>query len=858
MSVLEEFKNYSESFLSEEDGNITHSVRIYKEDEFVDYDIPHKELKTFLEAADTIISKAEVLEKIPENTPAFFSYKIPYDDEKQAISDDFLIKLVNFGKEALKANLETDNIDENCVVLRSPPYNRQPTEKEKRRIKTGEEINLMIESILLIYPKIIVKRDPDDEDEDSFLQSSRNTLIKIYNEYYRTSDEDKEYIIDDILTNKDIEYLPIYGSSQKNVLARRFYCGFNESNDKLNLEEVFNGRESEYKTSYLFSFQRMGKKPEITANIPPHLLRLQTMISLLSADRAKSKADQVIVAQAIHYESKHSSIGLEILEDFLDDRELAKELWQTVVTLPERYKMKSIRYMVSIDSPERLQPILLEELRQLMLKSISPTGSDLHIAEILKILYGHLFVTDLEGKWYVYRDTHWEENGEIEMRNYIRNDLIPLYENFHTKIPMQGASKAELQKNKDAMDKCITLLKKLGSHTKNTILKEAEDLFVDQKLHEKLDGPISYHTFAFADCVFDLKTCTLTDGKPEDFCMNHSKVYMRDNTFHMGHKDVKEVINFFKMLHKEEDLIWWRIDRYACCLEGGNRYKQLTINEGKKANNGKSTEEYLTKEAFGEYAGTAPTSLIVGTKRTEANGPTVAYKHIQGKRLIFIQEVVGRENLNAGVLKELSSGIDALPVRGPYERKMIEVVPSYKMFIVCNNAPKVPPSEVGVYLRARISSYNTVFDKKEKVPPTEEEQWEKMIFPIKADMNTKIIPRMVAPFMWLLMERYKIWRETGPEDPPIITELLEEFKFRNDTYGRFIIDRVEDDEESYLNLEDMYDEFTKWFKTKYPGSHQPSSDDLGEYMKIKYSDREEFEGSYKGMRLKILARRRRQ
>lgn len=856
MTALEEFNNYAESFLCEETEDTTHSVCVYKEDEFKDYKIEYRELKTFLEFADTIINKAEVLEKVPENTAAFFSFRIPYIEDEEVIDDVFLSKLAEFGREALKANLENDAADGRCAILRSPPYRRQPTEAEDKKINKGEKINLYIESILILYPKIIIKRDTDEENDHSFLQSSRNTLKKMYDEYYRCSDEDKPYKIENILTDKDIEYLPIYGSSSKSSLARRFWCGFDESNEKLTLEELFDSREREFKTSYLFSLQRMGRKPQINKEIPPHLVRLQTLVSLLSANRAKSEADQLIVAQAIHYESKHSSIGLEMLEDFLDDNKLAKELWQEVIALPEQYNMKTIRYMASIDSPDRLQPIILEELRPVMLKSISPIGSDLHIAQILKILYGHLFVTDLDGKWYYYVDTHWRENGEVDMREYIRNDLIPLYENFHTKIPTQGASKAEIQKNKDLIDRCIALLRKLGSSKKSTILAEAEDLFVDRDLHNKLDGAISYNTFAFADCVFDLKTRTFTDGKPQNFCSNHSKVYLRDNNYHMQHKSVLEVLDFFRMIHKDEDLMWWRIDRYACCLEGGNRYKQLTINEGKKANNGKSTEEFLVKEAFGEYAGTAPTSLIVGNKRTEANGPTVAYKHIQGKRVVFIQEVVGKEYFNAGVLKELSSGIDALPVRGAYERKMIEVIPSYKIFVVCNNAPKVDWREAGVYERARLSSYNTRFVKKDKAPETEEEQWEKMIFPIKADMNTKIIPRMMAPFMWLLIQRYKEWYETGPEDPKIVLDALEEFKQRNDTYGKFIKDRIDEDEESYVNLEDMYDEFTRWFKINYPSAHPPSCEELGEYMQIKYSDREEFQGSYKGMRLKIIAKRR--
>lgn len=869
MSVLENFFRYAHPYECEDEEETTHFVRKFSSDDSDDdknYNVPPKELPVFLEHASSILSHALVSERIPEFTPAFFSFKFPYDDNNDHLNDDLFLLLADLGIKAL-LSIGADGINKHSIILRSPPYLRPLTQKEKKDIKKGKDIErIQIVSVIILYPRIIVQRDIPEGSKESLLSRAKSIFRKAYNDYFRYSspddDEDEEredkgitkkyYDIDQVLQLEDVNYLPIYGAtSDKKVLARRLYCGISEEGEKINIDKIFERRELEYKDSYLYSLQRLSKKPEATVVLSPHLAQLQATIALLSATRAQSKSDRLVVAQAIHYESKHSAAGLTILEDFIGDETIAKELWQQVVMLKERYKARDIRYMASKDSQERFSMLQIDEIRTLMRKAISPTGSDMHVAQILKILYGHLFMTSDTGKWYVYEDTHWRENGDKEMRDLMRDKLVPLFEAFCDSISVEGGSKAEIARNKDAKDNCLKLIKKLGSPSKKSFLTEAEDIFLDTTIDENLDGPVSFYTFAFADCVYDLKLKVFTDGKPGDYCMRHSNVCMKDNYYHMDHPDVLKVIKLFKQNHmNNEELAWWRIDRYACCLEGGNRFKHITINEGPKANNGKSTEEHLVKKGFGEYAGTAPTALLV-SKRTEANGPTPAYKHIQGKRVVFIQEVTGRERLNAGVLKEISSGIDPIPTRSMGKDKMIEVIPTYKIFLVCNKAPKVDPGEVGVFLRARLTSYDTVYVNPEDAPDTEEEQWEKMIFPIDPDMVEKKIPELLAPFMWLLIQRYNIWNKTGPSEPKIVRDALKEFKLRNDTYGKFISKNIEVDEESYLNLDDMYDNFGVWFKKEHPGAHQPSQDELGEYMRLKYPDQEEFTDSWKGLRLKL-------
>lgn len=869
MSVLETFFRYALPYECENEDETTHFVRAFTSDdssEDKNYNIPQRDLSVFLEHASSILSHALVSERVPVNTPAFFSFKFPFDDDNNHLSDELLALLVNLGLRAL-TSAGADGTNKSAIILRSPPYLRPLTSKEKEKKKKGKEIERpQIVSVIVLYPRIIVQRDTPAGSKENILTKARNTLKKAYNDYFRYSatdnddDDDadgngttkKYYLIEDVLHMEDVEYLPIYGAtSKKTILSRRFYCGFSEDGDKISIDKIFERKDLELKDSFLYSLQRLSGKPEATTTLSPQLAQLQATIQLLSATRAQSKSDRLVVAQAIHYESKHSAAGYSLLENFIGDDKLSKELWHQVVTLKQRYTAKSIRYMASKDSEESFSTLQIEELRTLMRKAISPTGSDMHVAQILKILYGHLFMTSSIGKWYVYEDTHWKEDGDKEMRDLMRDKLIPLFEAFCDSISVEGGSKAEIARNKDAKDKCISLIKKLGSPSKKSILTEAEDIFLDTKIDDYLDGPISFYTFAFADCVYDLKLKVFTDGKPEDYCLRHSSISMKDNYYHMDHPDVLKVINFFKQNHaNNEDLVWWRIDRYACCLEGGNRFKQITLNEGPKANNGKSTEEHMVKQGFGEYAGTAPTALLV-SKRTEANGPTPAYKHIQGKRVVFVQEVTGRERLNAGVLKEISSGIDPIPTRSMGKDKMIEVIPTYKIFLVCNKAPKVDPGEVGVFLRARLTSYDTIYVPEDEAPETEEEQWEKMVFPIDPDMIEINIPRMLAPFMWLLIQRYNIWSKTGPPEPKIVKQELAKFKLRNDTYGKFIMKNIEEDEDSYLNLDDMYDNFGVWFKKEHPGAHQPSQDELGEYMRLKYPDQEEFTDSWKGLRLKL-------
>jgi phage/plasmid-associated DNA primase len=824
--ATEDFLKWVQDFETDNEKECTHSI-----DKKL-YTIPNKEISNFYTKAQSAIAKRTIRERIPELTPAFFS--ITASTEDGMATDETISTLAQVGLSAV-LSVNPQGEDKTCIVLRSPIYQGSDGE---------------VESILFLFPRLLIWREKRGNlDAFSLIRERIITEFKIM---VREAPELASWDIKEAMNNKTLKVLPIYGSSPANSLARRFYKAYNEKGDELKLDEVFDERERSLPACYMYSLNRLSKRTEQVNELSPGMKKLQSILSLLGSHRTEDPSDRIVIAQAIHTETNGSPEGLELLEEFMSDNK-TRELWCLAETSEKKYNGMDLRYMASKDNPVQFQKMVDLEIKPLLWSSIGPHGSDLQLSRILKVMYGHIFLTDSEGEWYKYEETHWVEDGDVEMRRLMRDELLPIYEKLYNTVDNhRPIDQAEQKAYKERANKCSSIIKKLGtSAPKNQILKEAADLFLHKGIENKLDGPLSYFTFAFADCVYDLNTKTFAKGRPNDMCKRSSPVRILDGDYSMSHSGVKMVLEYYRKVFVDEDLMWYYIDSFACCLEGGNRHKSLKVLEGQLANNSKSSSEYKIRKGFGGYAAVMPTAVAVSKNRGDANGPTPAFVHAQGARVVFLQETSGHEHLNSGVIKELSSGVDAIPIRGLH-KNFTEFIPSFKIFLVCNKAPRVSP-EPAIFIRLRLIQFLSQFLSADQVPEDEEEQRKQRKFVLDSKFTSKI-PQLVSPFMWLLCERYKLVGEFGPKEPEIIKETLTAYQLANDVYLRFINDCIEE-AEGGVNMDDVYSEFKEWFKRRYPDARTNSQDEVHSYFGKKYGD-PEYGNTWTGIRLRPRIGRR--
>ena len=840
------------------------------------YDVPTRQISMFHSKIQNIIgpNRKCIREKIPDVTPAYFNVIATVDN---GVMDDEVVKTLaitgltsvlavqhregsNNGNSNTNNNNQPNGLPDStttnnklCIVLRSPVY----TDED------GSEV----ESLLLLYPRLLVSRVI--QNGTSPLLQAKDSFINAFEAISDVTDGGLVQWDPRTAIRNGADKIVLHGCSTFRMFARTFYKAYDYRGEELEIEEVFSQKERSLPGTYLYSFNRLSRRMEQVGELPPNLQKIDELLQMLSNDRFTCNSDLLAVAQAIFHESDGSADGELMLEELLGSNEKAHELWCTVETLPVRYTVTTLRYMASVDNPQQFKRLTETEAKPHFWKSTGPHGSDQDVAKVMKQLYGHLFAySDAEEKWYIYDQTHWE-TGDKKLREKLRDELVVSYEGLFEIINgMPHANDAERRALDKRKDMCTKWIQILGTDAgKKKVMKEAADLFAVDDMQLRLDGSLSYNTFAFKDLVFNLvpedpEKSSYSRGRPEDWCKRFSPLLMKDRItkYNMDHPEVKILLDYLRQVLSSYDIndvaddsvLWYVIDRLACCLEGGNRLKMLTLWHGPMASNSKSTLASIAHRGFGSYSATIPMAKVVGKKKDSGDGPTPALSHAQGARVVWLSEASKGVSLDAQTLLTITSGLDTLTLRDPHSKTVIEVIPSYKLVGHVNNVPVMNTAEAGLIIRVRIAMFISQFLLPDKVPKTPEEQRQKRKYPIIAEME-KTITKMIGPLMWLLTQRYKISGKYGPSEPKIIEDYVRAYHVRNDVFLRFMNDSTEEVDGSSVNLESLYISFTDWFKRKHPGRQNESEDTLNDWLIKKYGE-PQFAGVWQGIRLKPKVR----
>ena len=103
--------------------------------------------------------------------------------------------------------------------------------------------------------------------------------------------------------------------------------------------------------------------------------------------------------------------------------------------------------------------------------------------------------------------------------------------------------------------------------------------------------------------------------------------------------------------------------------------------------------------AYGTYADTFPVTLFTG-KRAQSNAAQPEVIQSKGKRFMQVDEPEEGANINVGLMKNFTGG-DKIKGRALY-KEPIEFKPQFKIILVCNALPKVPPYDGGIWRRLEV------------------------------------------------------------------------------------------------------------------------------------------------------------
>ena len=352
------------------------------------------------------------------------------------------------------------------------------------------------------------------------------------------------------------------------------------------------------------------------------------------------------------------------------------------------------------------------------------------------------------------------------------------------------------------------------------------EVFYESKFKNKLNT--NPYLIAFKNGVYDLQTNIFRAGRPEDFL---SKTMPIDYVEYSETDDkVQKVYTFLEQVFPDKSVRKYFLDVSSDTFVGGNLEKiiQFWIGDG---DNGKSITQQFFDLMLGDLSVKLNTTVVTGKKTSAGSSNADLARTGEGVRRVVLEEPDGDEELNIGILKNLS-GNDKFFARDLFEKgkDVKEINPMFKIVFICNKLPRIKHADRAIWNRARVIPFESTFcrpeDKENPCPDTYEEQLRHKKFPMDKQFGSKI-PDLVQALAWILLQhRQKIHVRFEPEKVRSATEM---YRKQNDIYRQFIEESICDDKKKYLSLIELYNFFKDWFKNGLPGRTLPIKDEIEEY-----------------------------
>ena len=492
--------------------------------------------------------------------------------------------------------------------------------------------------------------------------------------------------------------------------------------------------------------------------------------------------------------------------------------------------IRSLYMMASKDDPAKFGAFQYTQQKERLL-GVSG-GAHYDLAMLLYADYGrfHKCTSFQNRAWYVFEDHIWRhsENG-IDLRSKISTELCSRFDSIAQDIltqvmQCQESMKKVHQARYSEVQRLIKTLK--TSSSKDNIMRECSEIFYDRMFHEKLDS--NPGLFGFNNGVYDVNNGCIRPGNPEDYLSK--KTHIDYAEFTDACLEVDQVNQFLLEIFPDTSIRRYFLDTTCKVFMGGNGDKKVFVWTG-DGDNGKSVTQTVMEKMLGPYSIKLPTSLLTG-KRQQSSAPCPELARTgNGIRWAVLQEPDRRDDINVGILKELS-GNDTFFARDLYQKgsDMREITPMFKVALVCNEPPTITQGDKATWERIRIVPFESCFVNASELPET----WEEQLLEKKFAKNPKFydkIPGMVQAFAWMLLEHYKTVKDLPYTEPAKVTAATEEYRARNDIFRKFALATLQACQGYTLNGETIYQDFKQWYREKnLPPNNFPERDEFAAKM----------------------------
>ena len=368
---------------------------------------------------------------------------------------------------------------------------------------------------------------------------------------------------------------------------------------------------------------------------------------------------------------------------------------------------------------------------ELLIKESVASQTEHDVAQVVYAKYRDEFKCAKFGAnvWYRFLGHVWRETDKgIALQLRLSSDVTKEYRHYVLEQERLQQIIAECPTGKHDPNTCdmcqsekkkkgyldiIKALKKTGF--KKSVMDECRELFLDEEFVNKVDE--NKRLIAFRNGVLDMTTMppVFRDGKPEDyisFCTNldfdPKKPYYEYDCWSELNKFIHDVL-------PDTEVRTYFLSYLANALSGENDAQKFHILTG-EGSNGKSMLMILMSTTMGDYACTAPISLLTqGRNKSAAAAPELV--RMKGRRFVTMQEPDEQVPLNTGLMKELASS-EKITARDLYagSKAMIDFELQARFNLACNEKPKINTTDGGTWRRLVVVGFPNKFVFAPKLP----------------------------------------------------------------------------------------------------------------------------------------------
>lgn len=518
------------------------------------------------------------------------------------------------------------------------------------------------------------------------------------------------------------------------------------------------------------------------------------------------------------------------------------EQWQKFEARKNGLTLRSIMYWAKTKSPEKYKEVRENSLDYYIERTLDSGLADFAIAadkkvqgssdyDIARLLY-HMkkdqFVCTsvCSNNWYQYKKHRWVSiDSGTTLRMAISTEMRSLY---GKKAEQINESLSAIEDQDDPrvkflnarLLKVIDIYSRLGrTNDKKNLMTESKDLFYDSHFENAVDT--NPYLLCCNNGVWDFKERIFRDGKPEDYismCTNLD--YVPLSAKNQGVQD--EINDFMAKLFPEAELRNYMWDHLSSTLVG-TAVNQTFNNYLGAGRNGKSVLVTLMTKTLGEYKGELPLTAVVTPRRVGVGGLAPEITALKGKRYAVMQEPRQGDVLNEGILKELTSGYDAIQARAPFQKQSITFIPQFKLVVCANILPEIKAQDHGTWRRIRVIPFMSLFTE----TPVDNDPLKPYQFLLDSSIDEKF-DTWKTVFLSMMIER--VLKTNGRvNDCDIVLKASNDYKHKQDVISQFIEEKIVRSPGEHMKKTAVNNEFRVWHESNF-GTKGPQSKELHSYL----------------------------